>query len=158
VRPFVFRAAAALRIRQQQEDEAGARLARAEADLQAIDGQWRRACAVRDQARGARAAAERDGTSPAAYDWHRNWNTHVAARADRLQLDRGAQVRVVADLVQAWRQARRRRLVLERLRDRALSRHRHAEAQREQRATDELARLRHAIPGFVLGGGSDRDD
>jgi flagellar export protein FliJ len=48
---------------------------------------------------------------------------------------------------QAWREARRKRLALERLRERAWRRYQNDEARRERQVIDELARLR-----FMLGG------
>jgi flagellar export protein FliJ len=49
----------------------------------------------------------------------------------------------VHDARRVWHEARRRRLALERLRDRAYQRHRQAEARLEQKVLDEVARLRY---------------
>jgi len=63
----------------------------------------------------------------------------------------------VREAERAWRDARRRRLALERLRDRQWRRHQSAERLLEIKAIDELARLRYTLADTGFGG-THRDD
>jgi flagellar export protein FliJ len=143
---FRFRAAAALDVRLTEERAALEARTRAEALFtEANDAVVR--------ARDARAQAERDvvalaerGSDLDTLLWHRNWIVRLAATVDRLDRDREARDgdRHAADL--AWRDARRRRLALERLRERAWQRFQAGERRQETRVMDELARIRRALP------------
>jgi flagellar export protein FliJ len=144
--PFRFRAAAALDLRQKQETAAAQALARAETALHEAELRRRHADAERQRAQTAALAAERDGTDGHALAWHRNWIVHLA---NLIEL-RTRELEAARDVVRAadaiWREARKRRLSLDRLRERAWHRHQQAEKQEERKAIDELARLR-----FVAG-------
>jgi flagellar export protein FliJ len=151
VAAFRFRAAAALDIRPKEEDAAAIALARAESD-------WRAAEARADLTRVTLHAAERRaddaaraGASGAELDWHRNWTLGLAATIVRLDAD---VKRLAADMGRArtlWQDARRRRLALERLRDRMWRRFLAAEHAHELKQMDELARLRHLAGAETSG-------
>lgn len=140
---FRFKAAAALDLRRKQEDEAGAALARIEAVLRQIAADREEAERVRIAAMTAAAEATRRGTDVGALEWHRNWIVRLAANVTRLHLDLDRQRQVLAAAEQVWREARRKRLALERMRERARLRFDAHEAQVEMKTIDELARLRY---------------
>ena len=139
---FRFRAAAALDLRRQQENTAATALAAAEAALRAAEARVTEAEASRQQAQAQQVQAERRGGDIGALTWHRNWVHRLAheielqqeACARRVERVRGAEV--------AWREARRKRLALERMRERALRRFTDEERRQEMKVIDELARLR----------------
>jgi len=142
---FRFRAAAALDLRLRQEREAASALSRAEADSQA-------AHALHEAARVSRAGAQttldgeqRQGTDIATLLWHRNWITALTATVAQRSADVERLDAIARTALGAWREARRRRLALERLRERAWARHLELEASRERQAIDELARIRFAL-------------
>jgi flagellar export protein FliJ len=140
---FRFRAAAALDWRRRQEDAAAAQLARAESAFRAATDALEAARASRAEAQQASACAERQGIDAASLEWHRNWISYWSATIARRALDTTRAAAVASDARRVWHEARRKRLALERLRDRALQRHRQAEARLEQIVLDEIGRLRH---------------
>ena len=147
MRPFRFRAAAALEIRRRDEDAAAAVLARNEANYRAIEARCHDAERARTAALAEQAAQPTRGIDVATLFWHRNWIVRLQAVVSDLRLELRAAADGVTTARQAWQFARRRRLALERLRDRALARHR-ADAQREElKVIDELARVRFTTPG-----------
>jgi flagellar export protein FliJ len=139
--PFRFRGAAALGLRQRQEDEAAHALARFEANL--LTARKARTAAEADLAR-AQHRATAGGIHMSDFTWHVNWivRQHSVVRE---RIDEERERHAEADTARrAWQEARRRRLVIERWRDRALERHK-ADADRHERVElDELARLRFA--------------
>jgi flagellar export protein FliJ len=144
---FRFRAAAALDLRRQQETAAATALARVEAEFRAAG---LRRDAAEAERRGAQERAldgQRTGIDGNSLLWHRNWiarlSDTVALRARELDTWASA----VREAEQVWREARRRRLALERMRDRAWRRHLQAEQRQELKAIDELARLRFVLAG-----------
>lgn len=139
---FRFRAAAALEARRRQEDDALAECTRkdglkhaAEARCAEIEGQ-------RVEAAKALIESQMQGQDSSAQSWHRNWIAGLsgAANVAATNVAEAAQAVLVARRI--WQEARKKRLVLERLRDRAWRRFRHEEALREQKVIDELARVR----------------
>jgi flagellar FliJ protein len=142
---FRFRAAAALELRRKQESSAHAALARVEARFHELRLARESAVESRRAAQGDLASRERVGSDGATLEWHRTWIVHLSASVDRLGREIEAQARVVADARRAWLEARRRRRALERMRERAEERFRHAETLEENKALDELARLRFVM-------------
>lgn len=140
--PFRFRAGAALDIRRRQEDDAAAALARAEAHFSEAN----RACADMEQVRGRaqqdHAAQAARGIDASTLMWHRNWIVRLDATVSDLRESRRVAQDAVTAARQAWQFARRRRLALERMRDRALARHRDTARLLEAKEIDELARIR----------------
>jgi flagellar export protein FliJ len=144
---FRFRAAAALELRQQQEREAAAALGRAEADVQRAREARAGAEGARQQAQQALLAQQTAGIDGVSLEWHRNWISGLGTAVVRLDEDVERRLTVMRKTEQVWRDARRKRLALERLRERAWRRYQDEEARRERLVIDELARLR-----FMLGG------
>jgi flagellar export protein FliJ len=143
---FRFRAAVVLDLRQREEKDAATALAHAEA-------RFREASEAMGAAEDRRSAAQRDlrelgqrGSDLGAILWHRNWIDRLAGAIDALRRERDERAAHVREAERVWRDARRRRLVIERMRDRALGRHLREAARRDQKAMDELARIRHVMP------------
>ena len=154
---FRFRAQVALDLRRKQEDLASEALARAEAAFREAKAQEIAAMADRQAACDARQTAERSGIGAAALEWHWNWINRLAAGIALRVRDAAAREADVAAAERAWHEARRRRRALERIRDRALRRHQQAEARKDEKAVDELARLRFVMP-HAGSGGTHHDD
>ena len=139
---FRFRAAAALDVRRTQEDAARLALAKAETERDV----------ARQRTNDARAEVRQDGERLVAVQlagaeswrvlWHRAWierqRREVAARAREAE----SRATEAAQAQQAAQDAVKRRRVLERLRDRALRKHRRAADQQHVREMNELATLR----------------
>jgi len=142
---FRFRAGAALELRRKQESSAHAALGRVEARFHELGRTRDEAAASRRSAQADLAGRERVGSDGATLEWHRTWIVHLSALVDRLGREIEAQARVVADARRAWLEARRRRRALERMRERAEERFRQAEALEENKALDELGRLRFVM-------------
>lgn len=145
---FRFRAAAALELRRRQENDAGAALALAEGRFHRAEASLEAGVANRSAAQTTQIEEARKGTSVAALEWHRNWIIRLAATVDRLRHQVEVQAGAVREAEMAWRNARRRRLGLERMKDRASRRFQHEQNRQELKMIDELARLRFALPGF----------
>jgi len=143
---FRFRAAAALDLRRRQETEAGTALARAEAELRGAEQDAAQADTSRHAAQQHLLSIERHGSDAATLMWHRNW----IVRLSNDLAERRRQVTVLAEAArqaeQRWRQARQRRLALERMQERALRRFTHEQLRQELKVIDELARLRYVMP------------
>jgi flagellar export protein FliJ len=154
---FRFRAAAALDLRRQQETTAGAALAREQARLTALRATRDDVDRARREAQDRALSQERHGTDGASLLWHRNWIVNLGTTVDRLAGDCDRQTAVLRDAERAWHDARRRRLALERMRDRAWRRYEDTERRRELKELDELARVRHAAIDD-RSGRHDRDD
>lgn len=154
---FKFRAQAALDLRRTQEDEAAAALARVEAAYHAAQAAETGAMTDRQSACDTLQAAERSGIGAGALEWHWNWIHRLSGEIGRRRRELESCRAAVTAAERAWHDARRRRLVLERLRERAVRRHQQAESRRELKAVDELARLRFVMPDAATGG-KHRDD
>lgn len=143
---FRFRAAAALELRRQQETAAATALARAEGlfhEAQALaDG----ADQARIDAQEAQRSAERRGTDMATLEWHRNWIVRLTQTVETVRREVDARAEVVRQAEQGWREARRKRLALERMRERAWRRYQVEQQRQELKVIDELARLRFVMP------------
>jgi flagellar export protein FliJ len=144
--PFRFRAAAALDLRRREEDAAAAVLGHAEARFQELSSATAAAETVRGQAQADQLIQSRRGIDIATMFWHRNWIIRLQATVDQLRTEVRAQSRVVDEARRAWQLARQRRLVLDRLRERALARYRADEQRQELKEIDELARIRFVMP------------
>jgi flagellar export protein FliJ len=143
---FRFRAAAALELRRRQETEAATAFARAEAELRASEAVVVHAEAARQTAQERLTSTERHGSDVATLFWHRNW----IVRLSNDLTERRRQATVLAEAMrqaeQRWRQARQRRLALERMHERALRRFKQDQLRQELKVIDELARLRYVMP------------
>jgi flagellar export protein FliJ len=90
-------------------------------------------------------AQSRVGMDVAALSWHRNWITRLQAAVEDLRANERIHQAAVDKAEAAWRLAKRKRLALDRLRDRALERHRADELREENKEIDELARLKFTM-------------
>jgi len=149
---FRFRAQAALDLRQKQEDDAANALAKAEAAFRRTAEQQAATRAEREAALTRQLGDQRAGIGAALLEWHWNWINGLSATIERLGRDLEARRKDVTAAELAWREARRRRLVLERMRDRQLRRHQADERRKEARNVDELARIRFINPDATSGG------
>jgi flagellar export protein FliJ len=146
---FHFRAAAALELRRQQESAAAAALAQAETRFREAEAVLAAGIAKRRAAQAAQNDTACRGTDIATLEWHRNWIIRLAATITRLRHDVDMRAAVVRDAEAAWREARRKRLALERMKDRAWRRFQQEQQRQEQKVIDELARIRFAVPGLA---------
>lgn len=140
--PVRFRAAAALELRRREEESAAIALARAEAERQAALTAWSAADQQRRQALAAQAAQVDRGIDAAVLFWHRNWIHRLRGTVDELAVELQRRTVALESQRRAWQLARRRRLALERLKERAWRRFQADDRRRERLVIDELARLR----------------
>ena len=152
---FRFRAAAALEVRQMQEQAAATALARAETAFQQAEAHLSAAGTDRRHAQIVALADERQGTDSHTILWHRNWIVHLSNAIELRTRELEASREAVRTAEARWREARKRRLALERMKDRAWRRHVRAEQLEERKAIDELARLRFIASGEATRGGRD---
>jgi flagellar export protein FliJ len=152
MKPFRFRAEAALDLRRKQEDEA--RLAHAAAAI-ALDAAEARVVEARlavDRAAETAASTELGGVESWQMPWHRCW-------IDRLRLEAGARreeaavsAAALARAVASMQKAHQRRRTLERLRERSEKRY-EMELQRiELKEMNSLAGLRFVARAADQGG------
>ncbi len=146
MRTFRFRAAAVLDLRIRQEDEAAQALARAEGALRQARARVDETADTRRQAQGAARDDETRGARAAEIEWHRNWITRLASDVERQHTEADVRARELAEAERLWREARQRRLVIERMRDRQWRRFQQQQERDELKAIDETARVRHAAP------------
>lgn len=143
---FRFRAEAALDLRTREEKEALLARSLAEARFrevhEALEAERRR----RETAQQTLVHVQRQGSDVDTVLWHRNWIVRLAANIDQLVRDLEARAREVKAADRVWRDARKRRLALERMRELALQRFQKDELRQEMKSMDELARIRFAMP------------
>ncbi|MBM4063675.1 MAG: hypothetical protein FJ265_21640 [Planctomycetes bacterium] len=142
MRPFVFRAQAALDLRQRRDDEARRELAAANGAVASAARALAAATARREQALTDAREAEAEASDTSTRMWYRNWiMTHqrdIASRRDELDLR-------TAEADAARERATRARVdvrVLEKLKDRARRTYDAAVEREQQKAIDWLAVLR----------------
>jgi flagellar export protein FliJ len=140
---FRFRAAVVLDLRVKQEQAALALRSQAEARFREAVGMLTATEARRHVSQQELAALERQGSELGAILWHRNWIDRLRGLVELACRDRDDRARELAAADGRWRETRRRRLAIERLRDRAWQRFQKDEQRREQKAMDELARIRY---------------
>lgn len=155
---FRFRAAAVLDLRLKDEQAALAARSLAEARFLEAVGAVAAAEARRQSSQQDLTALERHGADVGAILWHRNWIERLRGLVALACRDRDDRARELADADGRWRDARRRRLAIERLRDRAWRRFQKDEQRREQKAMDELARIRHMEGHRAEGTGQRLDE
>jgi flagellar export protein FliJ len=143
---FRFRAEVALDLRRQEEREALAGRARAEARFReahaAVVAEEQR----RETAQSNLVLLERQGSDVDTLLWHRNWIVRLAANVGQLRRDLEVRAREVRAADEVWREARRKRMALERLREHAWRRFQKEELRQELKSMDELARIRYVMP------------
>jgi len=148
---FRFRAAAALEARRRQEDDAAAEFTRKDGLKHEADARCEQIEIERRDAGAALIASQEQGQDSAMQGWHRNWITGLSAAAHVAAVNAAEAAQAVEVSRRVWQEARKKRLVLERLRDRAWRRFRHEETLREQRVIDELARVRFTTRALAEG-------
>jgi flagellar biosynthesis chaperone FliJ len=143
VKPFRFRAQAAIDLRQREYDDARRVLARATLDLRAAEE-------VQTEADARIIAAREQGTREmrgtidiARWQWHQSWIVRLEHERAVCAADVAARERDVARAAAAALKARQRVEALERFRNKARFAWEHAVAAEEQKQIDVLATLRH---------------
>ncbi|MGE3276348.1 MAG: flagellar FliJ family protein [Vicinamibacterales bacterium] len=150
--PFRFRAQAALDLRRQREEAADRALAVAQAAVRAAEAE---VAAAREALEGAyRDGAAGVAAATAAHElaWYRNWITRrqqALAAKRRAEQERRAEAHRAQE---AAMQARRDRMALDKLRDRAWRAHQLAERRAEQKELDLLGALKHGARAQAAGG------
>ena len=143
MRKFVFRAQAAIELRQRQYDDARRVLARATLDLKAANDVWNES---RERQRDAHAQWAREMTQtidPARSQWYRIWILRLEHEQVVCAKAVTARERDLALATETCQATRLRLEVLERFRDKAQQAWERAVAADEQKQIDALATLRH---------------
>ena len=143
MRPFVFRAAAALALRRRQDEEAQRLLAAAESRRQTAA---RRLEAARHELEATCTRGleeERRAGDLALRVWYRNWIAGQRAVVERCRLALADREREAQEAAERAVIAHRKREALERYHDRARSAWQDAARRQEQKVIDELATLRY---------------
>jgi flagellar biosynthesis chaperone FliJ len=147
VRPFRFRAQAAVDLRRREFDEARRVLARASIDLRAAEDvraeAEARLLAARDVAAREQGGEMRGSIDTARWQWHRSWILRLEHERAVCAADVAARERDVSRAAAAAQTARQRLEVLERFREKARRAWEHVAAAEEQKQIDALATLRH---------------
>ncbi|MGE0863993.1 MAG: hypothetical protein AB7P34_08830 [Vicinamibacterales bacterium] len=157
MRAFRFRAAAALDLRRREEESARLRLARAQTNLQ----QAQQRVADADDAAGVAvaglAAAQTAGTEAWRIGWHQSWIRRQRLDAEACRRTVAVSATVAERAAASVSIAHQKRRVLERLRERALERHRQMADRHATNEMNQLANLRY-LAQAAGGGGTDSDD
>lgn len=143
MRPFRFRAAAALVMRRKQEDAARQQLAAAETARQCAEDHARSMDRAAEAARTATVEARRDGVEGWRLGWHQSWMTRTRIEAAASRRAAAVSAEAAGRATAAVQLAYQRRRALERLRDKAWQRHHVEVGRQELRDMNELATLRH---------------
>jgi flagellar biosynthesis chaperone FliJ len=143
VKPFRFRAQAAIDLCQREYDDARRVLARASLDLRAAEEVYTEAEARIIAAREQGARNMRGTIDTARWQWHQSWILRLEHERAVCAADVAARERDVARASAAAVKARQRVEALERFRDKARRAWEHAVEAEEQKQIDVLATLRH---------------
>jgi flagellar export protein FliJ len=143
MRPFRFRADAAIDLRRSEYDEARRVLARTEMDLNAARALRADAAARLDKAREACRCELSAGHDSSRWPWYQAWLLRLEHERAVCVADVAARERDVTRASAAVVRARQRLEALERLRDRAREAWERASAAEEQKQIDVLATMRH---------------
>jgi flagellar export protein FliJ len=157
MRPFRFRAAAALDLRRKEEESARLRLARAQTDLQHARQRVVDADRAASDAAEHLATAQSGGTEAWRIGWHQSWIRRQRLDAAACRRTVAVSATVAEHAAASVSIAHQKRRVLERLRERALERHRQAADRHATNEMNQLANLRY-LAQAAGGGGTDSDD
>jgi flagellar export protein FliJ len=152
MRPFRFRAAIVLDLRQKQDEAAQRRLALARADFLGASRALEAAEAAHAAAQTRAAKAEASAEEITLLQWYRNWmagrQDDVARARGRVDDCRTALAEAADEAVRARRDLR----VIERYRDRVWQAWQREALREEQKALDWLGTLQHATRRTAPGG------
>ena len=144
MRPFKFRADAALEMRRQQDEEAQGALGAAATAMRDAEAALRASERLAVDAGNRAREAEMAGCDMTALTWHRNWmvrqRADIAAHRDTVERRRAD----VARATTAAHDARRRFRALEALKERAWEDYLRDERRAEQKELDRLATMQYA--------------
>jgi flagellar export protein FliJ len=157
MRAFRFRAAAALDLRRKEEESARLRFAKAQTDLQHAQQRVADADHAAVEAAAHLAAAQTAGTEAWRLAWHQSWIRKQRLEADACRRTVAVSATIVDRAAASVSIAHQKRRVLERLRERALERHRQAADRHAGNEMNQLANLRY-LAQAAGGGGTDSDD
>lgn len=136
---FRFRADAALVFRRRQLDDAQRELARKERDRLEASSKAERAAAAVSEAKAAAIPPAGTPTSAHAFEWQRFWIARLQREQGRDNAALAAREAAVTTARAACTAARQKCRALERLREKAWTRHLAAEAADERKVIDDLA-------------------
>jgi len=143
---FRFRAEAALDLRRREEKDALLVRARAEARFREAHATLVAEERRRETAQANLVLIQRQGSEVETILWHRNWIVRLAANVDQFRRELEERAKEVRAADALWREARKRRMALERMRDLAQHRFQKDELRQEMKSMDELARIRYVMP------------
>jgi flagellar export protein FliJ len=143
MRPFRFRALAALELRRKQEDDARSALGEAERALRVAETQLQSALDTAGQANQQLSLAQTHGATGALIGWHRSWILSCRLVADERRARVADAAAAVEQRAQVVRDAHRKRRTLERFRDRAWRKYQADAGREEQRDMNGLAGMRY---------------
>jgi flagellar export protein FliJ len=157
MRAFRFRAAAALDLRRKEEESARLRFAKAQADLHHAQQRVADADHAAMEAAAHLATAHAAGTEAWRLSWHQSWIRKQRLEADACRRTVAVSATIAERAAASVSIAHQKRRVLERLRERALERHRQAADRHATNEMNELANLRF-LAQAAGAGGTDSDD
>jgi flagellar export protein FliJ len=157
MRPFRFRAAAALDLRRKEEESVRLRLAKAQTDHQHAQQRVIDADSAAVQAANHLSEAQSAGTEAWRISWHQSWIRRQRLEADACRRTVAVSATIVERVAASVSIAHQKRRVLERLRERALERHRQTADRHATNEMNQLANLRY-LARAADGGGTDSDD
>jgi flagellar export protein FliJ len=157
MRPFRFRAQAALDLRQKQEEEALRALARAQDAADRARARTETAVGGVSQADRQLQAAAQDGASGWLIGWHRSWIARQRLEVDARKREAAISAAAVERAAASVRETHRQRRTLERLRDRSHRAYDLEVGRQDTREMNALAGLRYLARTDHEGGNRDGD-
>jgi len=157
MRAFRFRAAAALDLRRKEEESARLRLAKAQTDLHHAQQRVTDADHAALEAAAHLSTAQSAGTEAWRISWHQSWIRKQRLEADACRRTVAVSATIADRAAASVSIAHQKRRVLERLRERAMERHRQAADRHATNEMNELANLRF-LAQAAGAGGTDSDD
>lgn len=157
MRPFRFRAAAALDLRRKEEDSARLQLAQAQMLLQQANQRVVDADHEMAEAVAQLITTQSGGTEAWRISWHQSWIRRRRLEAEACRRAVTVSATLADRAAAAVSIAHQKRRVLERLRERALERHRQTADRHATNEMNLLANLRY-LAQASSSGGTDSDD
>jgi flagellar export protein FliJ len=152
MKPFRFRAEAALDLRRKQEDEARVTHAAAVAAADAADARLVEARRAVDRAEETSASTGRAGADAWLMTWHRSWIERLRIEVGARRADAAVSAAAVERAAASVRKTHQRRRTLERLRDRSSQRYDADVRRAELKEMNLLAGLRFVARAADEGG------